>query len=171
MPGDYGDFVIKVSSKGSEVKLRYDINLKGNDIPVNMKFYLDSEKIDKIDITDLSLNGILDIDEDKEYTIYWEWPYDSGNDNIHDIDYQGKTFSIGLDINGKQAKNTEYAINYIGFDNSVVFPSVIDKDEELSIDLSKYNYTSLSLKQDNNDLSLDTHYTYENGILKLHKAI
>ena len=48
-----------------------------------MKFYLDSEKIDKIDITDLNLNGILD-------------------------------------INGKQAKNTEYAINYIGFDNSVV---------------------------------------------------
>ena len=105
VPGDYEDFVIKVSSKGSEVKLRYDINLKGNDIPVNMKFYLDSEKIDKIDITDLNLNGILD-------------------------------------INGKQAKNTEYAINYIGFDNSVVFPSVIDKNEELSIDLSKYNYTS-----------------------------
>ena len=171
VPGDYGDFIIKVSSKGSEVKLRYDINLKGNDIPVNMKFYLDSEKIDKIDITDLSLNGILDIDEDKEYTIYWEWPYDSGNDNIHDIDYQGKTFSIGLDINGKQAKNTEYAINYIGFDNSVVFPSVIDKDEELSIDLSKYNYTSLKLKQGNNDLSLDTHYTYNNGILKLFNII
>ena len=104
VPGDYGDFVIKVSSKGSEVKLRYDINLKGNDIPVNMKFYLDSEKIDKIDITDLSLNGILDLDEDKEYTIYWEWPYDSGDNNIYDIDYQGKTFSIGLDINGKQAK-------------------------------------------------------------------
>ena len=83
VPGDYGDFVIKVSSKGSEVKLKYDINLKGNDIPVNMKFYLDSEKIDKIDITDLNLNGILD-------------------------------------INGKQTKNTEYAINYIGFDNSVV---------------------------------------------------
>ena len=171
VPGDYGDFVIKVSSKGSEVKLKYDINLKGNDIPVNMKFYLDSEKIDKIDITDLNLNGILDLEEEKEYTIYWEWPYDSGNDNIHDIDYQGKTFSIGLDINGKQAKNTEYAINYIGFDNSVVFPSVIDKDEELSIDLSKYNYTSLKLKQGNNDLSLDTHYTYENGILKLHNII
>ena len=48
-----------------------------------MKFYLDSEKIDKIDMTDLNLNGILD-------------------------------------INGKQTKNTEYAINYIGFDNSVV---------------------------------------------------
>ena len=171
VPGDYGDFVIKVSSKGSEVKLRYDINLKGNDIPVNMKFYLDSEKIDKIDITDLNLNGILDLEEEKEYTIYWEWPYDSGNDNIYDIDYQGKTFSIGLDIKGKQTKNTEYAINYIGFDNSVVFPSVIDKDEELSIDLSKYNYTSLSLKQGNNDLSLDTHYTYENGILKLHNII
>ena len=34
VPGDYGDFVIKVNSKGSELKLRYDITLKGNDIPV-----------------------------------------------------------------------------------------------------------------------------------------
>ena len=171
VPGDYGDFVIKVSSKGSEVKLRYDINLKGNDIPVNMKFYLDSEKIDKIDITDLNLNGILDLDEDKEYTIYWEWPYDSGNDNIHDINYQGKTFTIDVSISGKQTKNTEFAVNYIGFDNSVRYPSIIDKDEELVIDLSEYNYTSLKLKQGNNDLSLDTHYTYNNGILKLFNII
>ena len=171
VPGDYGDFVIKVSSKGSELKLRYDITLKGNDIPVNMKFYLDSEKIDKVDITNLSLNGILDVNEEKEYTIYWEWPYDSGDDNIYDIDSQGKTFTIDVNISGKQTKNTEYAIKYIGFDNSVTYPSVIDKDEELTIDLSKYNYTSLSLKQGNNDLSLDTHYTYENGILKLHNII
>ena len=171
VPGDYGDFVIKVSSKGSDLKLRYDIILKGNDIPVNMKFYLDSEKIDKVDITNLSLNGILDVNEEKEYTIYWEWPYDSGDDNIYDIDSQGKTFTIDVNISGKQTKNTEYAIKYIGFDNSVTYPSVIDKDEELTIDLSKYNYTSLQLKQGNNDLSLDTHYTYKNGILKLHNII
>ena len=171
VPGDYGDFVIKVNSKGSELKLRYDITLKGNNIPVNMKFYLDSEKIDKVDITNLSLNGILDVNEDKEYTIYWEWPYDSGDDNIYDIDSQGKTFTIDVNISGKQTKNTEYAIKYIGFDNSVTYPSVIDKDEELTIDLSKYNYTSLQLKQGNNDLSLDTHYTYKNGILKLHNII
>ena len=171
VPGDYGDFVIKVSSKGSEVKLRYDINLKGNDIPVNMKFYLDSDKTDKVEINPLNLNGILNIEEDKEYTIYWEWPYDSGDNNIYDIDYQGKTFTIDVSISGKQTKNTEFAVNYIGFDNSVRYPSIIDKDEELVIDLSEYNYTSLKLKQGNNDLSLDTHYTYNNGILKLFNII
>ena len=171
VPGDYGDFVIKVSSKGSEVKLRYDINLKGNDIPVNMKFYLDSDKTDKVEINPLNLNGILNIEEDKEYTIYWEWPYDSGDNNIYDIDYQGKTFTIDVSISGKQTKNTEFTVNYIGFDNSVRYPSIIDKDEELVIDLSEYNYTSLKLKQGNNDLSLDTHYTYNNGILKLFNII
>lgn len=171
VPGDYGDFIIKVSSKGSEVKLRYDINLTGNDIPVNMKFYLDSEKIDKVDINNLSLNGILDIDEEREYTIYWEWPFDSGSDNKYDIEYQDKTFTIDVNISGKQTKDIEYAIKYVGFENSALYPSVIDKNEEITIDLSKYNYTSLSLRQGNNDLSLDTHYTYNNGILKLHNII
>ena len=127
-----------------------------------MKFYLDSAKIDKVEINPLNLNGILNIEENKEYTIYWEWPYNSGNDNIHDINYQGKTFTIDVSITGKQTKNTEFAVNYIGFDNSVRYPSIIDKDEELVIDLSEYNYTSLKLKQGNNDLSLDTHYTYNN---------
>ena len=41
----------------------------------------------------------------------------------------------------------------------------------MTIDLSEYNYTSLKLKQGNNDLSLDTHYTYNNGILKLFNII
>ena len=171
VPGDYGDFIIKVSSKGSELKIKYNINLKGNDIPVNMKFYLDSDKIDKIDITDLSLNGILDLDEDREYTIYWEWPYDSGDDNIYDVDYENKEFSINVNMSGKQTNDTSYAISYVGFDNSAIFPSIISKDEELIIDLSGYNYTSLSLKQGNNDLSLNVHYTYENGILKLYNII
>ena len=171
VPGDYGDFIIKVSSKGSEVKLRYDIILNSTELPSNMKFYLDSDKTDKVEINPLNLNGILDLDEEKEYTIYWEWPYNSGNDNIHDIDYQGKTFTIDVSITGKQTKNTEFAVNYIGFDNSVKYPSIIDKDEELVIDLSEYNYTSLKLKQGNNDLSLDTHYTYNNGILKLFNII
>ena len=171
VPGDYGDFIIKVSSKGSEVKLRYDIILNSTELPSNMKFYLDSDKTDKVEINPLNLNGILNIEEDKEYTIYWEWPYNSGNDNIHDINYQGKTFTIDVSITGKQTKNTEFAVNYIGFDNSVKYPSIIDKDEELVIDLSEYNYTSLKLKQGNNDLSLDTHYTYNNGILKLFNII
>ncbi|CCY94805.1 unknown [Firmicutes bacterium CAG:884] len=69
-----------------------------------MKFYLDSDKTDKVEINPLNLNGILNIEEDKEYTIYWEWPYDSGNDNIHDIDYQGKTFTIDVSITGKQTR-------------------------------------------------------------------
>ena len=77
VPGDYGDFIIKVSSKGSEVKLRYDIVLNSTELPSNMKFYLDSDKTDKVEINPLNLNGILNIEEDKEYTIYWEWPYDS----------------------------------------------------------------------------------------------
>ncbi len=171
VPGDYGDFIIKVSSKGSEVKLRYDIVLNSTELPSNMKFYLDSDKTDKVEINPLTINGILGLEEDKEYTIYWEWPYDSGDNNINDSDYQGKTFTIDVSITGKQTKNTEFAVNYIGFDNSVRYPSVIDKDEELTIDLSEYNYTSLKLKQGNNDLSLDTHYTYNNGILKLFNII
>ena len=69
-----------------------------------MKFYIESDKIDKIDITDLSLNGILNLNEEKEYTIYWEWPYDSGDNNINDIDYQGKTFTIDVSITGKQTR-------------------------------------------------------------------
>ncbi len=168
VPGDYGEFIIKLNSNGSEVKLRYDVILSGNNIPSNMKFYLDSEKIDKVELNPLSLNGILDIDEEREYTIYWQWPYDSGENNYDDINYQNMTFTIGVDITGKQAKDTEYAINYIGFNNSAQYPSVIDMNDELTIDMSNYNYTSLSLKQGDNDLSLDTHYTYNDGILILH---
>ena len=173
VPGDKGKFDLVAKANGSSVNVEYTISFNSTSVPTNMKFYLDEAKTKVLDIQTNKISDYLLTSGtmEKSHTIYWEWPYDSGDDNIYDIDSQGKTFTIDVNISGKQTKNTEYAIKYIGFDNSVTYPSVIDKDEELTIDLSKYNYTSLQLKQGNNDLSLDTHYTYKNGILKLHNII
>jgi hypothetical protein len=54
-----------------------------------MKFYLNKQKTNKLDLTK-GLKGYFnsdDTDKTKVYTIYWEWPFDSGENNQDDINY------------------------------------------------------------------------------------
>ena len=106
IPGDSGKFELTATANGSSTDVEYEITFTGTNIPTNMKFYLNKQKTNKLDLTK-GLKGYFnsdDTDKTKVYTIYWEWPYDSGNNNINDIDYQGKTFTIDVSITGKQTR-------------------------------------------------------------------
>lgn len=103
VPGDYGEFDLSLDSTGSGVDVEYTISLTSTNIPSNMKFYLD-DKTNEIEINGLNLAGTLSTGNKKTHKIYWDWPFDSGKNNIHDIEYQGKNFTINVNITGKQVK-------------------------------------------------------------------
>lgn len=105
IPGDKGKFELVVIGTESEVNIKYEIKLAGTEIPTNMKFYVDEKSTDGlINIMDHTIEGTMKIGESmtKTYTIYWEWPYDSGENNQDDYNYQGKTFTISISATGIQ---------------------------------------------------------------------
>ena len=105
IPGDSGKFDLLVTAEGSLPGVEYSIDLVGTNIPTNMKFYLDEAKTKALKLE----YGILgyfkpeDQTKQKTYTIYWDWPYDSGSSNKYDIDYQNKEITIDVTITGKQS--------------------------------------------------------------------
>ena len=105
VPGDEGKFVLKASGVGSDVDIEYSIIFNGTNVPANMKFYLDEGKTKVLDVQTNKINGYLDISEStsKEHTIYWEWPYDSGENNDLDYEYANKSISISVKVEGKQS--------------------------------------------------------------------
>lgn len=103
IPGDKGKIELVILGKESEVNIEYEITLTSNNIPTNMKFYLDS-KTNEIDISNNKIEGRMNYGQEmkKNHTIYWEWPYDSGDKNEEDYNYQGKSFVISITASGKQ---------------------------------------------------------------------
>ncbi len=103
VPGDKGHFVVKLDSVGSGVDIEYTITFSSSELPSNMKFYTDSNKTFVADfLNTYTISGTLKKNSDKSYVIYWEWPYDSGNNNKDDINYAGREFSVNVSAQGKQ---------------------------------------------------------------------
>lgn len=103
-PGDSGDFTLTIVGTGSEVNIDYSIVFTSSNTPSNMHFYLDENKTEEITISSYTLNGTINVGSDmtKTYTIYWDWPYDSGLNNTEDINYAGTSFTINVSASGKQ---------------------------------------------------------------------
>lgn len=103
-PGDSGEFTLTIIGTGSEVNLDYSIVFTSSNTPSNMHFYLDENKTNEITISNYTINGTINVGSDmtKTHTIYWQWPYDSGTNNIDDINYAGKAFTINVSASGKQ---------------------------------------------------------------------
>ena len=78
-----------------------------------MKFYLNKQKTNKLDLTK-GLKGYFnsdDTDKTKVYTIYWEWPFDSGENNPDDINYQNKNILVDVKVVGKQSQGHAIMMN------------------------------------------------------------
>ena len=103
-PGDNGEFALTIIGTGSEVNLDYRIVFTSLNTPSNMHFYLDENKTEEITISNYTIRGTINVGSDmtKTHTIYWQWPYDSGANNIDDINYAGKTFTINVSASSKQ---------------------------------------------------------------------
>ena len=103
IPGDSGKFELVALATGSATDIEYEINFDATNVPTNMNFYLNEQKTNKINF-EKGLKGYFNYDDEnkrKTYTIYWEWPFDSDNDD--DINYQGKVLSLDVNITGKQS--------------------------------------------------------------------
>lgn len=102
VPGDSGKFELVVLGTGSEVNISYQIKLTSTNLPSNIKFYLDDKSLEIKQ--DCVFDGFIKYDKNmtKKHTIYWEWPYDSGENNQNDYDYQGNDFIINISATGIQ---------------------------------------------------------------------
>ena len=80
-PGTYGSFDLDIDGRGSEVSLDYYIDMVVANKPTNMKFYLDSNYSQPIEIAvgnKMFLEGDLLLSENPMQeirTIYWKWEY------------------------------------------------------------------------------------------------
>ena len=113
IPGDSGKFELTATANGSSTDVEYEITFTGTNIPTNMKFYLNKQKTNKLDLTK-GLKGYFnsdDTDKTKVYTIYWEWPFDSGENNPDDINYQNKDILVDVRVVGKQSPGHAIMMN------------------------------------------------------------
>ncbi len=106
VPGDKGNFDLVAKGTGSAVSIEYSISFNTSTVPENMIFYLDEGKTQVLDIYTNKINGYLDVTGtmEKTHTIYWQWPYDSGDYNHLDINHSGQNITIDVTINAKQAE-------------------------------------------------------------------
>ena len=113
IPGDSGKFDLLVDATGSSTGVEYEIDFVGTNIPTNMKFYLDENKTEEIELEYGLIGYIKSTDETKNklYTIYWEWPYDSGSNNYKDIDFQDKEMTFDVIATGKQSSGYAMMMN------------------------------------------------------------
>ena len=113
IPVDSGKFELTATANGSSTDVEYEITFTGTNIPTNMKFYLNKQKTNKLDLTK-GLKGYFnsdDTDKTKVYTIYWECPFDSGENNQDDINYQNKDILVDVKVVGKQSPGHAIMMN------------------------------------------------------------
>lgn len=129
-PGTYGCIPITVDTTGTEVHMKYDIQITLQNYPTNMVFYNNADKNKKhiitpeisgtgepgsprtatititkyIDKSEHSTNGV------HEHTIYWDWPYETttgegidSNDQVDSLD-MNKQITMAITATGTQVK-------------------------------------------------------------------
>lgn len=106
-PGDNGAFLIELDFTGSQVATNYTITLtqiEENAFPENIKFNVQNADGTITDLETIPITGKMSLEEIKEYpiktiVIRWFWEIDK---NINESEYEGKDFSIKLEVKGTQ---------------------------------------------------------------------
>ena len=110
-PGSSGKFDLLVDATGGMTDVEYTITFNRTNVPSNMNFYLNKEKTNKID-SSKTVGGYFDSDEavrSRTYVIYWEWPFDSDNDE--DSNFQNKDILLNVEVVGKQSAGRAIMLN------------------------------------------------------------
>ena len=110
-PGSSGKFDLLVDASGGMTDVEYTITFNRTNVPSNMNFYLNKEKTNKID-SSKTVGGYFDFDEvvrSRTYVIYWEWPFDSDNDE--DSNFQNKDILLNVEVVGKQSAGRAIMLN------------------------------------------------------------
>ena len=128
-PGTSGAFDIRLDATGSEVSLKYDVNIDVDNVnntklPKNLVFYSDSDMQNAIyhENNIINLNGFIGVADNSKVhtkTVYWKWAYETGqtqseintNDGL-DSYWMGKDISIAINVIGKQVNENPTAGEY-----------------------------------------------------------
>ena len=152
-PGTFGKFEIGIDAKGTETLLEYIIDVELENKPTYLKFYRDEAKTKEITVTNnkFSVKGFMSLEDVKEIrteTIYWDWPYENGDD-VTDTEDAGKLVTMQVSVTGYEvleelnskkslvsqitAENYGQKVNYSVTANGEIVPntwSVLHNDGE-----------------------------------------
>lgn len=116
-PGTSGSFNIVVDGTSSNVGIDYNIKFANESKkPTNLKFIYDNQQYSSIMELESILSGTIqsnDVDKVKTFTIYWQWPYETGSSkseiaNNDKIDTQNAqdiaTYTFNVIVSGTQVK-------------------------------------------------------------------
>lgn len=116
-PGTSGSFNIVVDGTSSDVGIDYKIKFTNeSNKPNNLKFIYENQEYSSIMELETILSGTIqanDVDKIKTFTIYWKWPYETGNSKSEiasndKIDTQNAqdiaTYTFNVIVSGTQVK-------------------------------------------------------------------
>ena len=103
-PGTFGEFEIGIDARGTETILEYIIDVELENKPTYLKFYKDEDKTKEITVANnkFSVKGFMsleDMEEIRTETIYWDWPYENGDD-VTDTNDAGKLVTMQVSVTG-----------------------------------------------------------------------
>lgn len=126
-PGTWGEIPITVITTGTEVHMKYDINITIENCPTNLKFYKDAKHKKEFTTTrtepqngeeaktaTITIEKYVDKDDHKEHgehqhIIYWYWPFETGkgsqidnNDLVDSEDMHLGTATMAITATGMQ---------------------------------------------------------------------
>lgn len=116
-PGTSGSFNIIVDGTNSNVGIHYNIKFSNESIkPTNLKFIYNNQKYNSISELETVLSGTIQANEEEKIkilTIYWQWPYETGNNESEitandKIDTQNAqeiaTYTFNVIVSGTQVE-------------------------------------------------------------------
>lgn len=114
-PGTSGSFNIIVDGTGSDVGINYNVKFANESAkPTNLKFTYDNQEYNSIAELATSLSGTINANDENKtrtLTIYWQWAYETGNNeseiaNNDKIDTQNAkdiaTYTFNVIVSGTQ---------------------------------------------------------------------
>ena len=124
-PGTKGALVLNVDATGSQVSLKYDLDLSLTQIPENLIFYYDEQMTNAMYKQNgkIHLDGYFqanDTNKTAAKTLYWQWKLETGStqDEIDDNDlldseWMGDKITLGIEATGRQVMDdsiTQYEV-------------------------------------------------------------
>lgn len=106
-PGTNGTIPVSFGIGDTEVDVKYTITLvSAENKPTNLKFYTDSTKSKEITVGGEAYTGTIEVGgSDFTGAIYWDWPYESGDDETDTKEgAAAKTMTVTIEIEAEQVK-------------------------------------------------------------------
>ena len=126
-PGTAGALQLNINATGSQVSLKYDIDLTLTQIPENLIFYSDAEMTKALykDNGVIHLDGYFgasDTNKTATQNLYWQWKLETGStqdeinaNDLLDSEWIGDRIVLGVQATGRQVMDsptTQYAVTF-----------------------------------------------------------